>query len=174
MSSPVLTSTAPADLTGVRGHAQRYTFRRHDQHVDILASQPPPEKKECVKRIKTSPPPKNDSREKNLFEILHFWQDEKLHHEEVTHVDGAHEDKQKVKKLDPEDDSDNESVDLSQMKFHVPVPKCTTRNISLSKTLDEYPAELEFDAWNPPSDDWEYAERIIAEMEEKKLMHEDT
>ena len=47
-------------------------------------------------------------------------------------MDGAYEDKQKVKKLDPEDDSDNESVDLSQVKFHTPVPKCTTKNISIT------------------------------------------
>ena len=28
-----------------------------------------------------------------------------------------------------------------------------------------------FLAWKPPSDDWEYAERIIAEIEEMNLMH---
>ena len=97
------------------------------------------------------------------------------HHQVLKHE--LTSDRQIVKSESPALDSDFmndlvdsvdsfDSVDLSQVRFHIPVPKCST-----SKVRDTCEP---FDHWNPPSDDSKWADRIIAEMEEKKLIHEDT
>ena len=153
---------------------------QHKSRIDSRKKNPPSphrsEKKQW-RRIsslpkKISPPvpateQKIDSDE-NASELLHQPEELKV---ELKQPDESFDDKKSVE--EPVEISADESFALSQIRFYIPVPKCSTERIRNPPDHDGLCCEP-FDAWNPPSDDWEYAERIIAEMEEMKLMHEDT